>query len=182
MILMLKRNLLPLTSMVLALGLTGLTGQVESVAAATYGNGVQVTIPKKMQGTWYSYDRDAHNGTKIVFTAHAINGKPIYTEETTTISDYFNGRIANQKKFDQVTRNWMSGKTTKMKNDTFYEIDPWITFENWNLYRVVLQTINGKKHNVLVYSSKYDGGNYFRSKKLAKQMKDFKFKQINYTL
>ena len=50
---MLKRTLLPLTSMVLVLGLTGLASQVETVDASTYGNGVQVTIPKKMQGTWY---------------------------------------------------------------------------------------------------------------------------------
>lgn len=50
--------------MVLVLGLTGLASQVETVDASTYGNGVQVTIPKKMQGTWYSYDRNAHNGTK----------------------------------------------------------------------------------------------------------------------
>ena len=179
---MLKRTLLPLTSMVLVLGLTGLASQVETVDASTYGNGVQVTIPKKMQGTWYSYDRNAHNGTKITFTEHTVNGKPIFTQEASTISDYFNGRIANQKNFDKVTQNWMSGKTTKMKNDTFYEIDPWITFENWSLYRVVPQTINGKKNNVLVYSSRYDGGNYFRSKKLAKKMKDYKFKKVNYTL
>lgn len=45
--------------MVLVLGLTGLASQVETVDASTYGNGVQVTIPKKMQGTWYSYDRNA---------------------------------------------------------------------------------------------------------------------------
>ena len=37
--------------MVLVLGLTGLASQVETVDASTYGNGVQVTIPKKMQGT-----------------------------------------------------------------------------------------------------------------------------------
>ena len=70
---MLKRTLLPLTSMVLVLGLTGLASQVETVDASTYGNGVQVTIPKKMQGTWYSYDRNAHNGTKITFTEHTVN-------------------------------------------------------------------------------------------------------------
>ncbi|MCT7722090.1 MAG: hypothetical protein N5842_03760, partial [Lactobacillus crispatus] len=102
MIFMLKRTLLPLTSMVLVLGLTGLASQVETVDASTYGNGVQVTIPKKMQGTWYSYDRNAHNGTKITFTEHTVNGKPIFTQEASTISDYFNGRIANQKNFDKV--------------------------------------------------------------------------------
>lgn len=72
----------------------------------------------------------------------------------------------------------MSGKTTKMKDDTFYEINPWITFEKWNLYRVAPQTINGQKHNILVYTSRYDGGNYYRSKKLAKQMKNYKFEKL----
>ncbi|AZK90485.1 hypothetical protein [Lactobacillus helveticus] len=44
------------------------------------------------------------------------------------------------------------------------------------------QKINGKKHNVLLYSSRYDGGNYYRSKKLAKQMKNYKFKKVDYHL
>lgn len=118
-----------------------------------------------MQGTWYSYDRDAHDGKKITFGAHTVNGK-----------------IKNQKKFDQVTKNWMSGKTTTMKNNTFYEIDPWVTFEKWSLYRVTPQTINSQKQNILVYTSRYDGGNYYRSKKLAKQMKDYKFGKVNYTM
>ena len=56
---MLRKNILPLTSMVLVLGLTGLATQVKHVKASTYGNGAVVTVPKKMQGTWYSYDRDA---------------------------------------------------------------------------------------------------------------------------
>lgn len=106
-----------------------------------------------MQGTWYSYDRDAHDGKKITFGAHTVNGKIIYahtvngkiiyTQDKNVISDYFNGKIKNQKKFDQVTKNWMSGKITTIKNDTFYEIDPWVTFEKWSLYRVTPQTING---------------------------------------
>ena len=113
-----------------------------------------------MQGTWYSYDRDAHDGKKITFGAHTVNGKIIYTQDKNVISDYFNGKIIytqdknvisdyfngkikNQKKFDQVTKNWMSDKTTTMKNDTFYEIDPLVTFEKWSLYRVTPQTING---------------------------------------
>ena len=96
-----------------------------------------------MQGTWYSYDRDAHDGKTITFGAHTVHGKIIYTQDKNVISDYFNGKIKNQKKFDQVTKNWMSGKTTTMKNDTFYEIDPWVTFEKWSLYRVTPQTING---------------------------------------
>lgn len=162
---MLRKNILPLTSMVLVLGLSGLATQVEPVKASTYGNGDVVTVPKNMQGTWYSYDRDAHDGKKITFGAHTVNGK-----------------IKNQKKFDQVTKNWMSGKTTTMKNDTFYEIDPWVTFEKWSLYRVTPQTINGQKQNILVYTSRYDGGNYYRSKKLAKQMKDYKFEKVNYTM
>ena len=197
---MLRKNILPLTSMVLVLGLTGLATQVEPVKASIYGNGAVVTVPKKMQGTWYygngavvtvpkkmqgtwySYDRDAHDGQKITFGAHTVNGKLIYTQDKNVISDYFNGKIKNQKKFDQVTKNWMSGKTTTMKNDTFYEIDPWVTFEKWSLYRVTPQTINGQKHNILVYTSRYDGGNYYRSKKLAKQMKDYKFEKVNYTM
>ncbi|WP_025014890.1 hypothetical protein [Lactobacillus kitasatonis] len=182
MIFMLRKNIFPLTSMVLVLGLTRLATQVEPVKASTYGNGAVVTVPKKMQGTWYSYDRDAHDGQKITFGAHTVNGKLIYTQDKNVISDYFNGKIKNQKKFDQVTKNWMSGKTTTMKNDTFYEIDPWVTFEKWSLYRVTPQTINGQKHNILVYTSRYDGGNYYRSKKLAKQMKDYKFEKVNYTM
>lgn len=135
-----------------------------------------------MQGTWYSYDRDAHDGKKITFGTHTVNGKIIYTQDKNVISDYFNGKIKNQKKFDQVTKNWMSGKTTTMKNDTFYEIDPWVTFEKWSLYRVKPQTINSQKQNILVYTSRYDGGNYYRSKKIAKQMKDYKFGKVNYTM
>lgn len=76
----------------------------------------------------------------------------------------------------------MSGKTTKLKGDVFYEIDPWISFENWSLYQVVFQIINGKKHYILIYSSRYDGGNYYRSKKLAKKMKNYKFAKVNYTM
>lgn len=179
---MLKRNLLPLTSMVLVLGLTGLATHIDTAQAASYGNNGVVTIPKKMHGTWYSYDRDAHNGTKITFTAHTINGKSIYAQKSNTISDYFNGRIENQTAFNKATKNWMSGKTTKLKNDVFYEIDPWITFEKWSLYRVVPQTINGKKQDVLIYSSRYDGSNYYRSKKLAQKMKNYKFEKVNYTM
>lgn len=182
MILMLRKNLLPLTSMVLALGLSGLAIHVDSVQASTYGRNGVVTVPKKMQGTWYSYDKDAHNGRKITFTAHTVNGRMIYVQNKNTINDYLSGKIQNQKLFDQTTKNWMSGRMTKMKNNVFYEIDPWITFERWSLYRVTSQVINGKQHNVLVYSSRYDGGNYYRSKKLAKQMKDFKFEKVNYTM
>ena len=50
---MLRKNILPLTSMVLVLGLSGLSTQVEPVKASTYGNGAVVTVPKKMQGTLY---------------------------------------------------------------------------------------------------------------------------------
>lgn len=179
---MLRKNLLPLTSMVLVLGLGGLAVHLDSVEASTYGRGNVVTVPKKMQGTWYSYDRNAHNGKRIIFTANAVNGKTIYVQDDETVSNYLNGRIKDQKAFDQATKNWMSGRMTKMKNDVFYEIDPWITFENWSLYRVTNQVINGKQHKVLIYSSRYDGGNYYRSKKLAKQMKDYKFEKVNYTM
>lgn len=82
----------------------------------------------------------------------------------------------------ELPKNWMSGQTTKMKNNLFYEINPWISFENWSLYRVMPQKINGKKHNVLLYSSRYDGSNYYRSKKLVKQMKNYKFKKVDYHL
>ncbi|QQP29375.1 hypothetical protein [Lactobacillus ultunensis] len=182
MIFMLKKNLLPLISMVLVLGLGGLVTHIDSVQASAFGRSGIVTVPKKMQGTWYSYDRDAHNGKKITFTAHTVNGRMIYVQDKDTINNYLNGKIKNQKTFDQTTQNWMSGRITKMKNDVFYEIDPWITFEKWSLYRVTPQIINGKQHNVLVYSSRYDGGNYYRSKKLAKQMKNFKFEKVNYTM
>ena len=77
---MLTRKLLPLSAMVLALGLSGLTTHVNATDN-TYGNGAIITVPKKMQGTWYSYDRNAHNGRKITFTAHTVNGKIIYYNE-----------------------------------------------------------------------------------------------------
>lgn len=181
MIKMLKRKLLPLTSMVFVLGLSGLLSQAGMVQAA-YGNDGVVTIPKQMRGVWYSYDRDAHNGRKLIFTAHSFNGKPVYSQKSSIVSDYFNGKVKKQQAFDQVTKNWMSGKTTKLKGDVFYEIDPWISFENWSLYQVVFQIINGKKHYILIYSSRYDGGNYYRSKKLAKKMKNYKFAKVNYTM
>ena len=50
---MLIRKLLPLSAMVLALGLSGLTTHVNATDN-TYGNGAIITVPKKMQGTWYS--------------------------------------------------------------------------------------------------------------------------------
>lgn len=175
MIKMLKRKLLPLTSMVFVLGLSGLLSQAGTV------HGV-VTIPKQMRGVWYSYDRDAHNGRKLIFTAHSFNGKPVYSQKSSIVSDYFNGKVKKQQAFDQVTKNWMSGKTTKLKGDVFYEIDPWISFENWSLYQVVFQIINGKKHYILIYSSRYDDGNYYRSKKLAKKMRNYKFAKVNYTM
>ncbi|ADX70053.1 hypothetical protein [Lactobacillus helveticus] len=139
---MLERKLLPLLAMVLALGLSGLTTHVKA-ADTTYGNGngAVVTVPKKMQGTWYSYDSNAHSGRKITFTAHTVNGKIIYTQDKSIISDYFNGNIQDQAGFDRATKNWMSGQTTKMKNNLFYEINPWISFENWSLYRVMPLTI-----------------------------------------
>ncbi|WP_440311149.1 hypothetical protein [Lactobacillus helveticus] len=105
---MLERKLLPLSAMVLALGLSGLTTHVKA-ADTTYGNGAVVTVPKKMQGTWYSYDSNAHSGRKITFTAHTVNGKIIYTQDKSIISDYFNGNIQDQAGFDRATKNWMSG-------------------------------------------------------------------------
>ena len=101
---MLRKNILPLTSMVLVLELSGLATQVEPVKASTYGNGDVVTVPKNMQGTWYSYDRDAHDGKKITFGAHTVNGKIIYTQDKNVISDYFKARLRIKRSLTKLRR------------------------------------------------------------------------------
>lgn len=57
-----------------------------------------------MQGTWYSYDRDAHDGKKITFGAHTVNGKIIYTQDKNVISDYFKARLRIKRSLTKLRR------------------------------------------------------------------------------
>ena len=138
-----------------------------NVNAATYGRGSKVTVPKSYRGTWYSHDSGLPS--KITFTAHTLNQKTIYRQNAKVAEKLFVDVMLSHKKAKQIskaTKNWNAGSFS--------------TFESWHLYRPVTVTIDGKNTKILAYTTRYNGGNYYRTNALAKKMKNHKFNGIKY--
>lgn len=152
---------------------------------AAYGRGSKVTVPKAYRGTWYSYD-DLVSPKKVRFTAHAMNGKTLYHQSGKNMIKIFNKVVSNKtskktkKHIYRTTSKWNSGTFLNYYGKKYFEVDPWITFETWRLYRPETVTVDGKKVKILAYTNRYTGGNLYRNKKLARQMKNHKFKGIVY--
>lgn len=152
---------------------------------AAYGRGSKVTVPKAYRGTWYSYD-DSVTPKKVRFTAHTMNGKALYRQSNKSKGDIFEKVVSNKtskkvkKQIYRVTGKWNSAAFVKSHGKKYLEVDPWITFETWRLYRPTTVKVKGKRVKILAYTNRYDGGNLYKSKKLARQMKNHKFKGIRY--
>lgn len=152
-----------------------------NVNAATYGRGSKVTVPKSYRGTWYSHDSGLPS--KITFTAHTLNEKTIYRQNAKVAEKLFVDVMLSHKKAKQIskaTKNWNAGSFSTFKGKQYLEVDSWVTFESWHLYRPVTVTIDGKKTKILAYTTRYSGGNYYRTNALAKKMKNHKFNGIKY--
>lgn len=178
-----KKNLLAIFVAVFALVFT--LGMQSNSAQAAYGRGSKVTVPKSYRGTWYSYD-DGVTPKKVKFTTHTWNGKTIYHQSSKFdgMSQAMSATTKKQKKavkkMEKAVKNWRSGRYTKFHKKTYLEVNPWLTFETWYLYRPVTVKINGYKQHILAFTSRYSGGNLYKSKSLARKMKNHKFSGVRY--
>lgn len=177
-----KKWKLVLAVVALFVGFVTVSSQSNQVEAARYGRGKQVTVPKAYRGTWYSYDRGV-DLKKVRFTAHTMNGKRIYKQNSKEVGKLVTLSFTSKKKSKQAykaTKNWYSGKFSKFKGKKYLEVNPWLTYETWHLFRPETVSYRGRRIKILAYTNRYNGGNLYKSKAQAKHLKNHKFRGVKY--
>ena len=131
-----------------------------------YGMGRKYTIPKSIRGTWYTTSSSAKYKT-VRIGIHSFNGKTVYHQNKKAIPDRIlnpttKAQVREQKSLMNATKNKLAGSYTKRAGGEYFTCAPWLSFEQWDMFKAKTMRANGKTVKYLDYSNGYTGAKYFK--------------------
>lgn len=170
-----KFSLIAAALMVVAPMGIGVVNEPSTVQASQkiYGMGRKYTVPKSIRGTWYTTSSSAKYKT-VRIGAHSFNGKTVYHQNKNAISDRIlnpstKTQMREQKRLINATKNKMAGSYTRRVDGEYFTFAPWLSFEQWDMFKAETMRANGKTIKYLDYSNGYTSAKYFKSRSLARK-------------
>lgn len=151
----------------LMLALLGMIGQPANQLTAEAAKYSLKTFPKRIRGTWYTYDKYEHKTRTIKITAKTLkDGKYVSRLHARKV----NANIPDHPKV--VHSSWITADNYPVFGEHWVDVRGWYqTSGDGGYYRKVTHKIHGKKHTMLqmaggagVWTNSYG----YHSKKLAK--------------
>lgn len=163
-----KFGLIAAASMAVAPMGASVVNKPETVQASQkiYGMGRKYTIPKSIRGTWYTTSSSAKYKT-VRIGIHSFNGKTVYHQNKKAIPDRIlnpttKAQVREQKSLMNATKNKLAGSYTKRAGGEYFTFAPWLSFEQWDMFKAKTMRANGKTVKYLDYSNGYTGAKYFK--------------------
>lgn len=156
-----------------------------SSSTGKYGNEGPITVPKAMQGTWYTEDGEASSVTfgKNTFSISGSDGgtTKLFKQNSHFLDD--ESQTTNEA-INEATKDWGSVAFMTVDGLHYLNIRGWCqTAGDGESFAITTEKINGKDVTVLV--SAHGAGFwadtvYYRSKEMAHQQANHKYSDLRY--
>lgn len=170
-----KKELIGVAVVAALMGVSGVLGTTITAQAKTQTT--LRTIPQRYRHTWYHYNKGKYE--KLTFSTKKIAGLSYFDGQSTKYRANLHAHKLTTTKFKQHA-TWSSATTTQRRQAT------WINVRGWNqgmgagdYYKVMTKSYQGDWHAVLSQAGGagvWTSAHYYRSKKIAKQLKNHHFK------
>ncbi|MFC6206284.1 hypothetical protein [Levilactobacillus tongjiangensis] len=171
-----KKQVIGVAVLATLMGVGGVLGMTTTTAQAKTQMTLR-TIPQRYRHTWYHYSQGKYE--RLTFSTKKIAGLRYFDGQSTQYRANLHAHKLTTTKFKR-HMTWSSATTTERRHAT------WINVRGWNqgmgagdYYKVMTKSYQGDRHAVLSQAGGagvWTSAHYYRSKKIAKQLKNHHFK------